>query len=235
MPNTYFKFKQFTVHHDLCAMKVNTDGVLLGAWAEAQSPQLILDIGSGSGLISLMLAQRYPEACILGIDINEGAYKQTEINFKNSPWAERLYAKQVSIQDFAETTYRTFDLIVSNPPYFENSLKNPSESKTLARHTDSLSHRELLQCAHKLLSPTGSICLILPEQAATPTSSYAQELGLHLARKTNIYPTPTSSAKRALLQFDIQTNHYTEDKLILEHARHQYSPEYKELTQNFYL
>ena len=236
MPNPYFKFKQFTVQHDLCAMKVNTDGVLLGAWASAHNPQLILDIGTGSGLVSLMLAQRYPAGCLLGIDIDQGACAQSKINFAQSPWAERMYVEHVSLQEFALSTHRKFDLIVSNPPFFNNSLKNPSKERTLARHTDSLSHKELFSCAKKLLTHTGTFCVVLPSESYVDVVEIAISLGFFHVATCFVHPTLQHDAKRVLLQFDAQKSDFNTSKLVIETTqRHCYTDEFKVLTKDFYL
>ncbi|MFM2293328.1 MAG: hypothetical protein RIS29_3141, partial [Bacteroidota bacterium] len=148
MANPFFRFKQFTVFHDRCAMKVGIDGVLLGCWTNVADTSMVLDIGTGTGLIALMIAQR-TDAHIDAIDIDEGAFEQAMINVQASPWSSRLNVVLSSLQDFVSD--KKYDLIVSNPPYFINSLKNPDEQRTTARHTDSLTHEELIdQCIPKL-------------------------------------------------------------------------------------
>lgn len=236
MPNTFFKFKQFTVHHELCAMKVNTDGVLLGAWASSENPQLILDVGTGSGLIALMLAQRFFQSSLVGIDVDAGAFCQSEINFSQSPWAERVRAEHISLQDFSLSTQRKFDLIVSNPPFFNNSLKNPSKERTMARHTDSLSHEELLVYAKKLLTRSGSLCLVLPSSLHDEVCQMAISLGFFHARTCFVHPTQRHEAKRVLLRFDVQkTNFYSSHLIIETDQRHCYTNDFKALTSDFYL
>jgi len=135
MPNPWFQFKQFTVWHDKCAMKVGTDGVLLGAWADMEQARSILDVGTGSGLIALMAAQRNLTAAITAIDIDESAIIQARENFDRSPWVNRLTAEPISLEDFAGSTDAMFDVIVSNPPYFHQSLHSPDKKRTLARHS----------------------------------------------------------------------------------------------------
>ena len=142
MSNPYFRFKQFTVYHDLCAMKVGVDGVILGAWADCRNIKYSLDVGTGSGLIALMLAQR-SEAYIHAIDIGENAYKQAEINFNNSPFHDRLSLEQIAFQDFSSSI--KYDLIVSNPSYFVHSLKSPDKNRSLARHNEYLPLKVLLK------------------------------------------------------------------------------------------
>ena len=172
----YFRFKQFTVWHDRCAMKVGTDGVLLGAWAgqerlgetQVNHPRNILDIGTGSGLIALMLAQRFPQARITGIDCDKDAAMQAMENFTGSPWADRLRAVRTGLQDFCRdtaTAAERFDLIVSNPPFYDNTLTNPDSRRCAARHTGGLPHDELLLLSAGLLSDTGVFSLIVPSES----------------------------------------------------------------------
>ena len=232
MPNPYFRFKQFTVFHDLCAMKVGTDGVLLGAWADCSSAQTILDIGTGSGLIALMLAQR-SNATITAIDIDESAYIQAGVNFKESPFNDRLNVYHSSIQQFSAPT--KYDLIVSNPPYFSNSLQSPDASRTHARHTDSLPLSDLIKYSQLLLSPKGKLSLILPADVFEQVNSQALENSLFLCRKTLVRPTPSQAPKRVLLEYSQVQQTLIEDELFIEKSRHVYSEEYRKLTSEFYL
>lgn len=234
MPNNYFKFKQFTIYHDLCAMKVGTDGVLLGAWTDCVDKKTILDIGTGSGLIALMLAQR-SKADIDAIDIDENAYLQSKINFENSPFRERLTPFHSSLQNFITT--KKYDLIVSNPPYFSDSLKSPDENRSIARHNDSLSFEILFAVAVPMLFEKGSISLIIPYNSFNRINEIALSNKLNLCRKTMIFPTPDSDPKRILVDYSYATEFTVlrEDKLIIEISRHNYSKEYKDLTGEFYL
>ncbi len=240
MPNPYFKFKQFTVWHDLCAMKVNTDGVLLGAWATARlfPPRRVLDVGTGSGLIALMLAQRFGTSMIHAIDMDQGAYDQALYNFAQSPWSDRLEAAFQSLQDYAQAPLSSaYDLIVSNPPYFANSLKNPHQQRTLARHTDSLSHDLLISISAALLAPEGSLCLVLPADVTDAVCALAEAHGLYLAHRTWVCPKLDAQPKRVMLRFDkspVATP--TLDSLTIETTqRHAYTEEYRALTEEFYL
>ncbi len=233
MANPYFKFKQFTVYHDLCAMKVGVDGVLLGAWANCPEAKSILDIGTGSGLIALMLAQK-TDAIITAIDIDEGAFRQSILNFKNSPWFDRLNSVNLSLQEFQLQSLQKFDCIVSNPPFFVDSLKPDENSRTLARHTDTLSHRELLQISSNLLHQDGKIYIILPTKEAEIL--VAENKSLYCSRKMRIYSKPGMAAHRILLEFSLQECSCTESELTIEtEVRHNYSPEYRELTKDYYL
>ncbi len=215
MSSPSFRFRQFEVFHDRCAMKVGTDGVLLGAWAgQTLSPTdkafPVLDIGTGSGLVALMLAQRFPEARITALDIEPSAVEQAQFNFAHSPWPERLTAVQSSLQSFRQTTDSTnpapdspalFRLIVSNPPYFQNSLKNPDKLRELARHTDSLSYSDLVSHTARLLAPGGVGAYILPAEAEPEMLSLLQTHSLSPLRILEVHSKPFQPAKRILLEF----------------------------------
>ncbi len=235
MPNPFFSFKQFTVYHHRCAMKVGIDGVLLGAWADVNSVGKVLDIGTGSGLIALMLAQR-SNAHITAIDIEPNAVLQTEENIENSPWKDRIRSKEISIQQFAASTDEKFDLIVSNPPYFVNSLKNSCANKTTARHTDSLTHEELMIGAKKILADNGRICLILPVNEGEKCMQFSESIGLHCHKMVYVHPKPSAEAKRVLLQFGFAPTTTEVTELDIETSeRHQYSKEFTALAKDFYL
>lgn len=238
MANSFFQFKQFTVHQDRCAMKVGTDGVLLGAWTNIDNAARILDIGTGTGLIALMLAQR-STAKIDAVDIDKEAFIQAKENSKASPFAERIDVIHSSIEAFAVShPMISYDLIVSNPPYFISSLKSPDKQRTVARHTDSLSLNTLLEESCRLLNPEGRIALILPYDQEKTLLSLALSTGLRIIRTTTVYPTPESKPKRLLVELArTSSSHKTieADSLTIEISRHQYTPEYKELTKAFYL
>lgn len=162
MSNPYFQFKQFTVRHDKCAMKVGTDGVLLGAWAPVQNAKYILDVGAGSGLISLQLAQRNPWASITSIEIDPAAAAQAKENIQSSPWSDRM---EVICSDFRDYhAENKFDLIVSNPPYFVDALKCPDNQRCMARHTSELNYELLFGHSTHLLSEQGIISVIIPSE-----------------------------------------------------------------------
>ncbi|MEI6556225.1 MAG: methyltransferase [Paludibacter sp.] len=234
MPNSHFSFKQFSVNQDKCAMKVGIDGVLLGAWTQVEDAQNILDVGTGTGLISLMLAQR-SNAIITGIDIESGAIDQAKENVANSPWSHRINILGQSFQDFTKTTNLLFDLIVSNPPYFINSLKAPLESRSTARHTDSLTHAELIENAMRILTPTGRICLILPVNEGVECIRFAESKGLFCSKRVNVYPKRDGEVKRLLLEFKMQKSETEISDLVVEESRHQYSAEFINLAKDYYL
>ena len=233
MSNPYFAFKQFVVHHDRCAMKVGTDGVLLGAWAPVEGKCEVLDVGTGTGLIALMLAQRNHEANIHAIDIDEGAIEQARINAEASPWKERI---SVELADYsALDENRLYDLIVSNPPYFVNSLKCPDKQRNMARHTDRLPFDLLIRRTKSLLSSNGVFAVVIPVDAADEFIQSAQESGLYLQHETMVIPTVGASPKRALLSFVKHPTDTVKDELLIELSRHVYSDDYISLTKEFYL
>lgn len=231
-------------------MKVGTDGVLLGAWCplpEAGSFKVsgfqsfkgfkVLDIGTGSGLIALMLAQRMPEAKITAIDIDCGAVEQANYNFELSPWKDRLDCQQTALQDLAGEGI--YDLIVSNPPYFQASLKNPDSQRSLARHTDTLSYDELLAHSARLLKEEGILALVLPIEAEQQIIALAQTHNLYPRHITHVYPKPGKAAKRLLIAFSRypipDTRFPIAYSLTLESENAPRSQEYQELTKDFYL
>jgi len=232
MSNPYFRFKQFIVYHDLCAMKVGVDGVLLGAWADCQNIKYALDVGTGSGLIALMLAQR-SQAAIHAIDVDENACKQAEINFNNSPFHSRLSIECADFQSFSSSV--RYDLIVSNPPYFAHSLKSPDKNRTLARHNDYLPLEVLIKKSASLLSPQGKAAFILPFDRWEAANTLAAENQLYLCRKTMVSSIQNRPPKRVLLEYSLNDCFTTEDSFYIGEEKQTYSNEYKALTDDFYL
>ncbi len=233
MPNPFFSFKQFTVYHDRCAMKVGTDGVLLGAWTDVSNAHRILDIGTGTGLISLMIAQRCPEGKITALDIDSDAVSQAYDNVQSSPWPDRI---EVILQDICTYhTDRLFDTIVSNPPYFIQSLKSPDIQRNTARHTDTLDAGRLVGKVASLLSPEGHFSMIIPSEQADEIARIALQEGLHLTRHTAVITRPGLPPKRALLEFRKTETNCRYQELVIELERHVYSDDYQALTKDFYL
>ena len=243
----FFKFRQFTVWHDRCAMKVGTDGVLLGAWAgqerlgktQENPPRNILDIGTGSGLIALMLAQRFPKARITGIDCDRDAAMQAKENFTGSPWADRLRTVHIGLQGFCRDTVTAaerFDLIVSNPPFYDNTLTNPDSRRSTARHTGGLPHDELLLLSAGLLTDSGVFSLIVPSESEKSILRLADRSRLHLHRLTRVYSRPGSGVRRILASFGKSpVPAPIEDSLVLTDADGHRSAEHAALTKEFYL
>lgn len=232
-----FQFKQFTIHQDKCAMKVGTDGVLLGAWAPvAHNPYNVLDIGAGTGLISLMIAQRSHAEQIDGIEIDADAYEQCIENFEASPWGDRLFCYHASLDDFMEEWEEEYDLIVSNPPFYTEDYTSGNEQRDQARFAQSLPFEDLAEASGILLSENGVLAVILPYKEEARFRLLAQEEGLYPFKITRVKGTPDSEIKRSLLAFSrFETNDIAIDELVIETARHQYTSEYIQLTQDFYL
>lgn len=232
--NNYFQFKQFTIQQEKSAMKVGTDGVLLGGWVNTNSCNTILDIGSGTGVIALMMAQR-TNAIITGIEIEENATNEAKQNVVNSPWSDRVEIQHTSLQDFVDTQSTTFDLIVSNPPFFSNASKAGNKSRTLARHNDFLPFSALLSCSHKSLSAEGRLAVILPIEAADEFETLASEIGLFLIRKMEVKPKASKTVNRVLFEFSkIQTD-LTTEQLVIYNEDNTYTEQYKQLLKAFYL
>ena len=234
MPNPYFRFKQFTVYHDRCAMKVGTDGVLLGAWCDVAGCREIVDAGTGSGLIALMLAQR-GGANITGVEIDGDAAAQAAENAILSPFAARVQIVHASFIDFADGAESKYDLVVSNPPYFIDALKPDDVARSLARHTGGMDYRQLVAGSCRLLSESGRLAVILPCDHFDFFARIAEEYALSLCRKTVVYPKPGAGAARVLMEWGRTPCPCVEEMLIIEVERHIYSDEFKRLTQEFYL
>ena len=238
MGSSHFKFKQFTVWHDRCAMKIGTDGVLLGAWAsqhrvDALLPEQILDVGTGTGVIALMLAQRFPKATIRGIELDSDAAKQATENVVASPWSNRISICNSALQVFQPDA--PYDLIVSNPPFFIKSLKSGNSARDRARHTDTLPPEALLKFASTYLTPNGKLAVIYPTEEGNIFKKLAHEHGMHLVRQCAVLPTPAKPVKRLLLEFSPTASALIEETLTIELSRHSYSEAYQKLTQDFYL
>ena len=213
-------------------MKVGTDGVLLGAWADCEGAKCILDIGTGTGVIALQMAQRNPEAQVLAVEIDETAAKRARANFDNSPWAERLQVEQIAVQVFEPA--EKFDLIVSNPPYFVDSLLPPDAKRSTARHTHDLTFEELDKAVTRLLADNGKFALILP---ITEFEKYLTLTHLHLVRRCDVHPVEGGAVKRVMGEFAKQpiVEIACENLAIEKGKRGDYTDEYRALTKDFYL
>lgn len=228
-----FHYKQFDIRQDNAAMKIGTDGTLLGAWTNVSGAHHIVDIGTGTGVIALMLAQRNPTAKITGIEICEQAVIDAEYNVKKSPWSTRVSIINTSLQTFAPN--QKYDLIVSNPPFFENSLKSPSGKRSTARHTDSLSYLDILQFASDNLIDDGRLSMILPIENAQNCIEKAQEFDLHLERECTVRPTPNKKPHRKVFELSKKAQNPIKETLTIETGkRHDYTAEYIALTKEFY-
>jgi tRNA1Val (adenine37-N6)-methyltransferase len=234
MSNPYFQFKQFTVWHDKCAMKVGTDGVLLGAWASVQNAHKILDVGTGTGLVALMLAQRsLPDADIIALEIDEAAAGQARENVTRSPWKERVEVVQTDFRDYQSSD--KFDVIVSNPPYFVDSLECPDQQRNAARHNGSLTYEELLEGVVGLLAEDGTFTIVIPADVADRVKMIAATKNLYAVRQLNVITKPGGIPKRTLITFTFSNQECVIEELLTELARHQYSEKYIALTREYYL
>ena len=232
-----FQFKQFAIKQDRCAMKIGTDGVLLGAWAPIDNhPFSILDIGTGTGIIALMLAQRSAAQQIDALEIDEAAYEQATDNFENSPWNDRLFCFHAGLDEFIEEPEEEYDLIVSNPPFYSEDYKTENESRDLARFQDAMPFEQLLEAADLLLSEHGIFTVIIPFKEEENFIALANEFELYPLKITRVKGTPTTEIKRSLLAFSRnETTDLPIDELVIETARHVYTQEYIGLTKDFYL
>lgn len=231
-----FQFKQFSIQQDKCAMKIGTDGVLLGAWCPIDNnPFSVLDIGAGTGILSLMLAQRTSAEQIDAIEIDENAYEQCVENFENSQWKDRLFCFHAGLDEFIDEPEEEYDLIISNPPFYTEDYKTDNEQRDLARFADALPFEELLEAADLLLSENGVFAVILPFSEEEKFIALAKNLDLFPFKITRVKGTHTTEVKRSLLALSRLEKSIVLDELVIETARHQYTKEYIDLTSAFYL
>lgn len=235
MSNNYFKFKQFTINQERSAFKVGTDSVLLGAGADLSGGKKILDIGTGTGLIAIMAAQR-SNAEIVAIEPEKKSYQEACENVKACKWNDRIRVDNTGFRDFFSGNDEKFDIIITNPPYFRDSLKNPDDDKSAARHSDSLTSSDILEGTAGLLTSSGSLQLILPYTEGTLFIAEASSYGFYCNRIIKIKPVPTGEIIRLILKFERIKKPVQEKFLTIESgSRHSYTEEYKEITKDFYL
>lgn len=233
--NSYFQFKQFKIIQEKAAMKVGTDGVLLGAWVDVQNEKNILDIGTGTGVMALMMAQR-TTAKITGIEIEKNAAEEAAKNAKHSPWNNRVYIENISFQQFAKVTSKTFDLIISNPPFFINDQKSKDNNLAIAKHNDLLPLPDLITGSKKLLDEKGKLAVILPVIPAQRFIELANQNGLFLNRLTMVRPNSQKKVHRYLMEFSKNKITGETDKLAIhEDDSSDFTQKYKSLTSKFYL
>ncbi|MCP4883461.1 MAG: methyltransferase [Flavobacteriales bacterium] len=236
MSDSTFHFKEFKVKQDRCAMKVGTDGVLLGAWTEIDSDvDSILDIGTGTGLIALQMAQRSTAQTIDALEIEPHAFEQAVENFENSQWADRLFCYHASLQEFVNEIDEKYDLIISNPPYFNDTFKDLDKQRALARHTQELSFNDLLDGVSKLLTNEGKAALIIPFKEEANFLELAKIRNLFPLRISRYRGNENSDLKRSLVELKNEFTTLTSEAFFLEHSRHEYSEYYKNLVKDFYL
>ena len=236
MKNTLFRFKQFQIDQSKSAMKIGTDGVLLGAWTSVnRKPKIILDIGSGTGLVALMLAQRTMNSTIKAIEIEEGAAFEAAANFQSSPWSDRLELIHADVLSYTQKSNETFDLIVSNPPFFTTPFKVSEDSRSTARDNNHLRYEDLFSCVDQLLNPIGSFSMVCPFEYRKMLVDLGLEHELHLVHELHVKGASTSSFKRILMRFEKTKSTLLTEELILEESRNQRTPEHQQLVQDFYL
>ncbi|GCB37954.1 MULTISPECIES: tRNA(1)(Val) (adenine(37)-N(6))-methyltransferase TrmN [Citrobacter] len=231
-----FTFKQFFVAHDRCAMKVGTDGILLGAWAPVAGVKRILDIGTGSGLLALMLAQRTDENVIIdAVELDVDAAQQAQENIAHSPWMHRVSVHTEDAQQWIPRQTVRFDLIISNPPYYEQGVECATPQREQARYTTSLDHQALLTLAADSITEDGFFCVVLPEQIGNAFTQQALSIGWHLRLRTDVAETEARLPHRVLLAFSPQAGECFSDRLVIRGPDQRYSEGYTALTQAFYL
>jgi len=231
-----FKFKQFTVKQDRCAMKIGTDGVLLGAWTSLKNnPFSVLDIGAGTGILSLMMAQRSYAEQIEAIEIDDDAYEQCAENFENSPWNDRLFCYHASLLEFVEEVEDAFDLIICNPPFYSEDYKTENKSRDLARFNDAMPFKHIIYAVAHLLVEDGIFSIIIPKKEESDFIELASAVGLHPQRILHVKGNPDADVKRSLIELSYMENEVEISELIIETDRHNYTEDYINLTKDFYL
>jgi len=234
--NKPFLFKQFTVHQDRCAMKIGTDGVLMGAWISLENnPNSILDIGAGTGIIALQMAQRSKAEIIDAIEIDGDAFEQCVDNFENSPWDDRLFCYHTSLEDFVQEFDDKYDMVISNPPFYSENYKSSNESRDKARFNKSLPFNELIESASRLLSNQGVFAVIIPRKEEEKFIKTASKVNLFPKRLCRVRGNDTSEEKRSMLEFSFEKVSLKIENLTIETSRHNYTEEYKRLVESFYL
>ena len=232
-----FKFKKFSINQDNCAMKVGTDAVLLGAWCPIDNnPKTILDIGTGTGILALMLAQRTTAAQIDALDIDENAFEQATENFDNSDYFERIYCFHAGLDEFVDNPEDEYDIIISNPPFYSEDFKSDNSSRNQARFQDAMPFQELIEAADLLLSENGIFTVIIPFKEEQNFIAIANDFELYPIKITRVRGLESTPIIRSLLAFKrFEMPVLVANELIIEIARHQHTEEYIELTKDFYL
>ena len=228
----YFDFKQFRIYQHKSAFRIGTDAVLLGAWADTSSAAMILDIGTGTGLLALMMAQRTGSE-IIALEPDNHSYEQALENVRINPWNNRIQVLNIKVQDYYPD--HKFDLIVSNPPFFRKSLVNRDERLSRARHDHDLPSFNLLRAVERLITVNGKFCLVLPYAEAALFIAEAADFELYCNKILRIKPMPSAPVKRMLMEFGREKRELQQSFLTIETARHEYTDEYKKLTADFYI
>jgi tRNA1Val (adenine37-N6)-methyltransferase len=231
-----FNFKEFSIQQDRCAMKIGTDGVLLGAWASIEhKPESILDIGAGTGVIALMMAQRSDAELIDAVEIEPNAFEQCVDNFEASPWGDRLFCYHASFDQFAAEIDEKYDLIISNPPFFDEQVKSADNGRNQARSADGLPLEKMLRYIPQLLADNGQLALVVPFKKQRELIELAAKKDLYAQRITRVKGNVDSPVKRVLIQFGKKKVDFHPEELTIEHKRHDYTIAYRDLTKEFYV
>ncbi|MCX7863356.1 MAG: methyltransferase [Bacteroidales bacterium] len=235
MANTWFRCKQFTIYQEHCAHKVGTDSILLGSWVNIENVNKVFDIGAGCGILSLMIAQRKPDAKIFGVEIDKPSFEQALDNIRNSPWADRICIIHSSLQNFGKNRYK-YDLIITNPPFFNNSLTCPDERRATARHTHTLTLHEIINFSEKHLSERGRLALVIPFSQFVFFKDMIMVKGWYINRMAKVYPNYNKPAHRVLIECSLHPSGIEYEEITIEtNVRHVYTKRYAELTNSFYL
>lgn len=235
MPNNYFRFKEFTIYQDNCTMKVNTDSCIFGAAVYHDNPSRILDIGTGSGVLALMMAQRFKNAVIDAIEPDTESAGQAESNFRNSPWAGKIRLYNTDIEHFTQIPENNYDLVVTNPPWFNNSLKSADKRKNSARHVISLTWEKLSSAVNSLLVPDGIFYSLLPACEFGNFRTIMESEGFTLTRQVSIKNHSDDLAGRIISGFTRETIPIKNSVIVFKDLRDCYSREFKSLLKDFYL
>lgn len=236
MESHTFYFKQFQVRQDACTMKIGTDGVLLGAWSRVDGANRILDIGAGTGVLALMMAQRAPGALVDAIEIDVSAADQCAYNFLQSPWKDRLRVVHGSVQEFAAQSPDRYDVIITNPPFFTGGTFSENQTRNQVRHTVKLPHGDLLKAVQRLLKPSGRFSVILPRLEGLRFKELAADYHLFCSRTTEVSTKRGKPVERLLMEFECRPVEMHADSLIIQHdAQNDWTEAYRELTHAFYL
>lgn len=231
-----FKFKQFQISQDKCAMKIGTDGVLLGAWTSLKhNPLSVLDIGAGTGILALMVAQRSNAEHIDALEIDDAAYEQCVENFEQSPWGDRLFCYHASLDEFVDEIEDSYDLIICNPPFYPENYKTKNTQRDLARFQDAMPFGHLVESVSRLLSPNGRFSVVVPFKQEGRFTDLASGLKLFPNSILHVKGNPSSGIKRSLIEFSFHKSKPIIDSLTIETERHKYTEGYIDLTKDFYL
>lgn len=228
-----FKFKKFSVAHSKCAMKIGVDGVLIGAWTESDNPKSILDIGTGSGLISLMMQQKFPDALITALEPNKLAHQEALDNFDTSPFPKKINLQLTDLQDFPQTN--TYNIIISNPPFYEGNVSSGNENRDQARQSKYLPLEVFIKKSASLLAEDGILNFVYPTQQTDQILNFAKRSKLHLIKQTIVFPNTSKLSKRTLFSFSKTDSTSLKNQLFIKNSENEFTQQYIDLTKDFYI